>query len=233
MLPPLLLLVHNRPEDVGVLPDGDAAPDERDGPAPAVLGLTLRQALRTPAFYIICGGLSSLSMLVTALHFYQVSILEAHGLTAQTASRLFAISAMTMVAMMPVIGRMLDRFRTEWMFAGGLVVMTLSLLSAAAVTDLTTAVIYAVVFGLNNAVTMTFFSFMWPRYFGRRHLGSIQGTGQMISVIGASVGPLPLGYWFDLYGAYNPMLIGLALLPAVMAVVVLFLRAPDLSAARD
>jgi len=229
LVPPILLLVYNKPEDLGLRPDGEAAPppgaaDVGGGTADA--GLTLREALRTSTFYIVAIGLFSLSMLVTALHFYQVSIFGAHGIGPVVASQVFTISAATMVAAMPIIGRMLDRFRTEWMFAGGLLVMVLSLVAAAMVKDVPTAIAYSVVFGLNNALTMTFFAFLWPRYFGRRHLGSIQGTGQMIGVVGASVGPLPLGIYFDLFGVYDPMLFGLALFPAACAVLALFLRAP-------
>ena len=232
LLPPVMLVVVDRPEDVALRPDGDAAPVPRTAaqegtareeggawsadaaPPAAEAGLTLRQALRTPAFHIIAAGLLSLSMLVTALHFFQVSIFTAHGLEARLAAKVFPVSALTMVAAMPLIGRMLDRYRTEWMFSGGLVVMAASLVAATLVESLWTAVGYAVIFGLNNALSMTFFSFMWPRYFGRRHLGSIQGVGQMIAIFGASLGPLPLG---------------LALLPGGCAVMALFVRAPALS----
>ena len=48
----------------------------------------------------------------------------------------------------------------------------------------------------------------------------------MIGVVGASLGPLPLGLAQDKFGAYDPMLFGLALIPACWAVVVLFLREP-------
>lgn len=227
MLPPVLLLVFNRPQEIGLRPDGEAAPaaDSTETAAP-VTGLTLSEALRTPAFYIIAGGLSTMSMLVTALHVYQVSIFGAHGLSAQTAARMFALSAVTMVVMMPVIGRLLDRVRTEFMFAGGLVIMVCSLLAATQVDDLATAAIYAMVFGLNNAVTMTYFSYMWPRYFGLAHLGRIQGMGQMIGVVGASLGPLPLGIAADVMGSYNPMLYALAVLPAACAILALTLRVP-------
>jgi MFS family permease len=233
MLPPLLLLVFDEPATLGLLPDGGPAlgGDER-APAPAApaavnaVELTLDQALRTPAFYIVTAGLFSLSMLVTALHFFQVSIFAAHGIDARTAAQVFAVSAITMVLTMPLIGGMLDRYRTERMFAGGLVVMVASLVSATLVEGLWTALAYAVVFGLNNAVTMIYFAFMYPRYFGLRHLGSIQGTGQMIAVVGASLGPLPLGLAQDVFGSYNPMLLGLTLIPACLAVVALFLRDP-------
>ena len=73
---------------------------------------------------------------------------------------------------------------------------------------------------------------MWPRYFGRKHIGSIQGTGQMIGVVGASLGPLPLGIAFDLFGDYQIMLLSLASLPIVAGVLTQFLKEPT-SAEKD
>ena len=232
MLPPVLLLVFDRPAELDLRRDGATAgdaPEDRIAASPngAAVGLSLRQALRTPTFHIVTAGLFTVSMLTTALHFFQVSIFAAHGLDAGTASRLFAVSAVAMVLAMPALGRMLDRYPTHWMFAGGLGVMTLALVGAALVENLWTAIAYAVVFGANNAVTLTFHGYMYPRYFGLRHLGSIQGTGQMISVFGASLGPLALGMAQDWFGSYNPMLLALALIPVCLAVVMaLFLRDP-------
>jgi MFS family permease len=227
LLPPVLLLVHDKPEQLGLLPDGDRTPPPAGRRSQSAdFGLTLGEALRTPTFYIVAAGSFSLSMLVTMLHFFQVSIFESKGLSAQLGANVFALSALSMVCAMPVLGRMLDRFPTERMFAAGLVVMAGSLLAAANVHDLASSLIYGVVFGVNNAVTMTFFGFVWPRYFGRRHLGSIQGTGQMIGVVGASLGPLPLGLAEDLTGGYGTTLLALTALPLALAVLALFLREP-------
>jgi hypothetical protein len=52
------------------------------------------------------------------------------------------------------------------------------------------------------------------------------GTGQMISVVGTSLGPLPLGIAFDLLGSYTTTLRLLALLPLACATAALFLRTP-------
>ena len=169
-----------------------------------------------------------LSMLVTSLHFFQVSIFSNQGLDAQIASMAFPLSALSMVICMPMIGKILDRFPTQWIFSGGLLVMASSLVSITFVHDLPTALAYAIIFGINNAITMTFFSYMYANYFGRKHIGSVQGTGQMIGVIGASLGPLPLGIALDTFGSFQPMLLGLSCFPIVMAVVVLFLRAPKI-----
>ncbi|MFP6749665.1 MAG: MFS transporter [Alphaproteobacteria bacterium] len=225
LLPPVLFLVHNRPENLGLAPDGDAAASATI-PSSAEHGLTLSEAVASSTFWILGASLFGLSMLVTSLHFFQVSILTTQGLSEAAATRIFPVSALVMVITIPLIGKALDRFPTNRVFAFGLAVMVASLTSAAMVSDLTTAMIYAVAFGLNNGCTMTFFGYMWPRYFGRKHLGSIQGTGQMIGVIGASLGPLPLGIAFDLIGSYRETLLLLAVYPACCVIAVLFLRTP-------
>jgi len=226
LLPPVLFLLHNRPEDLGLSPDGASGLTVQDSVTAAEHGLTLREALATSTFWILGVGLCGLSMLVTSLHFFQVSILTTQGLGEAAAARIFPISALVMIVAIPLVGRALDRFPTKWVFIFGLIVMIASLTSAAFVHDLTSAMIYAVAFGINNGCTMTFFGYVWPRYFGRRHLGAIQGTGQMIGVTGASIGPLPLAIAFDMVGSYHETLLLMALYPAGCAFAALFLRTP-------
>ena len=237
LLPTFIGLVHNRPEDLGLEPDGGARISAGILAAPragsADEGLMLGEAIRTRAFWIIACGLASFSMLVTALFFHQVSIFENQGLGADTAARVFTISAVTMVTFMPIFGRMLDRLPTKPIFAAALTTMSLALVAMAFVRDVPSAILYSVMLGLNNAAIQSHMSFLWPRYFGRKHLSSIQGAGQTIGVMSAALGPVPFGVYFDIYGNYTGALIGLAALPLACAVAVLFLRAPSLTRAAD
>ncbi len=224
LLPPLLLLVHDKPEDVGLLPDGarrDAGPAASAGGAPPLAGLTLGEALRTGSFYILSFGWFGIAMLTTTLHFYQVRLLSAQGLSAEFAARVFPVSALVMVLCMPMVGRLFDRLRTRVVFALGLMTTSLSLLAVTFAGSPAGAWVYAALFGLSNAFSMTLFGYLWPRYFGRRHLGSIQGTGQMIGVVGASLGPLPVGLAFDLVGDPTWTVRALALYPVCAALLAL------------
>ena len=237
VLPPIVILAISKPEDVGLHPDGvNRSSTDEDG-AESVgpqMDFTLSEALHAPAFYIVAASLFTLSMLVTSLHFYQVSIFADQGLGPNIATKCFAVSSVTMIVMMPVVGRMLDQAPTERMVAAGLIVLTASLLLASVISGLWTAVLFAVVFGLLNAVSMNYVSFMWPRYFGRAHLGRIQGVGQTITVIGASLGPLPLAISKDYFGSYDPMLVGVGAMPLFFAVIAfLFLRDPVRSVSKD
>ncbi len=238
LIPMVLLLVQNKPEDLGLQPDGGARPEPpaadagtaRGGHAPdrAELGLTSRQALATSAFWIIAASLATFSMLVTGLFFHQVSIFESLGLSPQVAARVFPVSALSMVLAMPLIGRLLDRLPTRPLFAAAMLTLAAAMLALLLVRDLPSALLYSVVFGISNAAVQTHMTFLWPRFFGRRHLGSIQGTAQTIGVLGASVGPLPLGFAFDQFGSYRGALLLLALLPLLCAVAILFMREPRL-----
>jgi MFS family permease len=233
LVPVVATLVENRPESLGLQPDGDA---QHDGDPPAQgagTGLSIGEAMRTPAFWVIALALATFSMLVTGLFFHQVSIFQSAGLSPQTAAWVFPISAVAMVLAMPVFGRLLDRLPTKPMFAAAMLTMTAAMLALVLVDDAATAVLYGVVFGINNAAVHTHIAYVWPRFFGRRHLGSIQGTAQTIGVVGASLGPLPLGAAFDLYGAYTGALLALAGLPVLCSIAILLMREPPLGAARS
>jgi MFS family permease len=230
-LPLVYFLVQNKPEDIGLRPDGAGTADDTSPgrPSDADIGLTSKQALRTPAFWIIAISLATFSMLVTALFFYQVSIFRTQGLSGQEAARIFPISAVTMVCFMPVFGWLLDRLPTKPLFAGAMLLMSGAMIALVFAHSLAGAVIYAVIFGLNNAATHGLIGYVWPRFFGRKHLGSIQGTATTILVIGASIGPLPFGATYDATGSYQLALLTLALLPVLCAVAILLMRPPDLA----
>ncbi len=232
LFPVFLLLVFDRPEALDLHPDGAGrGRQEGDEPPPADLSLTLRQALGTSTFYVVAAGMFTGATLVTTLHFYQVSIFESHGLSRELATWIFAVSAIVMVVAMPLFGRLLDRVPTNVMFAGGVLTVSASLVSVAAIDSPSSALVYGVIFGITNACNLTLHTFLWARFFGRRHLGAIQGVGQMIGVFGASLGPLPLGIAYDLGIDDRTMLLSLALFPLACAVLAFFVRDPRVPAA--
>ena len=59
-------------------------------------------------------------MLVTSLHVENKGILTRHGLDPQTATLMFTVSGIMAAISMPIIGRMLDRFRSVADRTGGM-----------------------------------------------------------------------------------------------------------------
>lgn len=227
MIPVLLFLVYDKPESIGLRIDGEKI-QAGDEAAPALTGLSLQEAKQETAFYILCGVWFVVGGLITVLHFFQVSVLTSQGLTSAEAARLFSVSALTAAITMPFIGRIYDTFRTRYVIATEMLLVAAALVGMTLVSSLTGGVIYAIIFGLCNAFMLTMFGYIWPRYFGRAHLGSIQGQGQMVGVIGASLAPIPVGSAIDVFGSADEVLLVLACLSIVTAVVVVVkLRTPS------
>ncbi|MEX2518473.1 MAG: MFS transporter [Paracoccaceae bacterium] len=231
ILPVYWLLVHDKPEPLGLEPDGGAAtaggPQLGPRPVGAGVGLTLGEAVRTPTFYIVLFGMFSISMLVTVLHFYQVTIFTARGLAAADAALVFPIAAAVMVLTMPLVGHLMDTLRTRFAFALALCVQSAALFAATLVESFAAAAVFAAIFGLNNAFSMTLFGYIFPRYFGRKHIGAVQGAAQTVIVVGASIGPPLIGFAAEAAGGFDAPLRYAALYPLAAALLAaLFLRTP-------
>jgi hypothetical protein len=52
---------------------------------------------------------------------------------------------------------------------------------------------------------MVLFFSVWPRVYGRAHLGRIQGAAQAMTVVASAVGPLMLAWCIELTGSYTGM----------------------------
>jgi MFS family permease len=226
MVPTLYILAWNTPESIGLLPDGDKRAESIKDKNEPIEGLDLTQALKEKSFYILSAMWFGMAMLVTTLHFYQVTILTSQGISTDFAANLFTVSAIAMVLFMPVVGKLFDNIPTNFVLTIGLIINCISLLSITYANNEYYAFFYAIFFGINNAISMTMFGYIWPRYFGRKHLGSIQGTGQMIGVIGASLGPLPVGFAIDYIGDSLVTIRYLALYPLIISFLTIFFLKP-------
>ena len=196
MLPPLIFLAIDKPEDVNEKPDGIKI--ETINEKTKIFGLSLNEALKEKSFYILSFSFFSISTLVTALHFFQVTILNQYfNLPSQEAAALFIPTMITMIIFIPLAGKFLDQYETHNVIGISLLVTTASLISVSFASNITFAIIYSIIFGINNAFNLALFGYIWPRYFGRLHVGSIQGTGQMVLVVGASIGAMPFALAMD------------------------------------
>lgn len=226
MLPVLIFLVHDKPESLGLRIDGGRV-EESDKDV-VLTGLASDEARKELAFYLLCLVWFVIGGLVTVLHFFQVTVLSDQGLDSSSAARLFSVSALTAVLAMPFIGKLYDTVKTRFVIATAMFLIALALILITQVQGISSGIAYAVVFGLCNAFMLTMFGYIWPRYFGRAHLGSIQGQGQMLGVVGASIAPVPVGYAIDQFGRADSTLWALAVLAVITGVVtIMFLRTPE------
>ncbi len=228
MVPVSLIFYRSRPETFGLLPDGAATPSKLVTTKGEVEeeDWTAQEASRTTAFWIIAGGLGSVSMLSTGLTFHMVSIFTDNQLSTDAAAAVFIPIAVTTAIVNLGSGILVDRMPVRFLLMAALLLQVAALWMAPALTGLVMAISYGIVLGSLNGLQRTVSTVVYASYFGRRYLGSISGIASTIMVAGSALGPLPMALARDTLGEYNQALYFLSILPLVLAGVSLFMQRP-------
>lgn len=228
MAPLAWLLVRDRPEQVGLLPDNG---ESRPGAALGSLveeeeSWTLAEALRTRTFWILVGCTGIPSMINTGLIFHQVSILGERGLTPAISAMVFGVAVLVHLPSNFAAGYLMDRIAPRFALAGllaGHIVLTTWILYTDTVAM---AIGMGVLRGLLGGVEGIMGGVLWPTYFGRKYLGSIRGAAMTTMVIGSALGPLPFGIAFDYFGGYREIILLMLLAPIIGSLAALLARPP-------
>ncbi len=232
MLPVGLIFFRSKPEDYGLLPDGDKIPVDHGVQSTPIVkeeNWTSTQAVRTTTFWLIGLGLASISMLNTGLQFHMVSIFRDAGLSAGVAANAYMSIAFTAAIIRLIGGYLVDRVPVRFLLCVALIGQVTCLLLAPRIQDSTSAFVYGVVLGVTGSLQMTVSTVVWAKYFGRQHLGSITGIASLIGAGSSALGPMPMGIARDILGSYAQALTMLAIIPFVLSIAVLFARRPQKS----
>lgn len=193
MLPVGVLLYRDRPVGYGALPDFGR---ERSatGATKDLSDLTLREAVRTRAFWYLGSIAFLVNAIGTALLLDHVHALETAG-----AERLVAIQLLGVVALSQLLGTLSGGVLVDRMGARRVGFLGILLLAFAVACLLTTPYVlagvpYAVALGAMIGILQLVASAGLAEYFGTSHMGKIRGTTFVVGVAGAAAGPLPLAW---------------------------------------
>jgi MFS family permease len=227
LLPGVALLVRNRPEEMGLRPFGQPEVDPATAGDPdRVEGLSVREAVRTPAFWALAVASMVPTVIVTGLSFNQVAIIGEMGLPATLAASMYAVESAVQLAVTLLAGWLVDRSPARFSIAAGQASLVAAMVVLLLAGGPATAFLYAGLRGACAGFWMVAVDVAWPDYFGRRHLGSIRGVGFAFGVLGAALGPLPFGLIADATGSYAPAILALLALPVVATAAVLLAPVP-------
>lgn len=227
VLAPLLwFFVRDRPEHVGQHPDGVPPDPALAHQVPEEHGHTLKQAMRTPAFWALIGAGLVPSLVLTGLSFNQVAILTDRGLPATLAAATFTVESLVGLPITLLAGSLADRFPLRFTLAAGQVFLALAMVVLLMSDSAGLALVYAALRGVSGGFWSVAADVAWPSYFGKRHLGSIRGFGYSMGIAGAALGPIPFGLAYDLLGGYNPAILGLLILPVIAGLALMVVRTP-------
>jgi cyanate permease len=125
------------------------------------------------------------------------------------------------------MGRLLDKFSARSLLAGSLALLVGAMLTVQVMATPWQAFFVGGLMGLVSGSFRVMDATVWPKYFGRLHLGAIKGATS-ISIIGCTaLGPFLLGASFDYFGSYSPALNGLLVLPLIISLLAFFIKRPE------
>ena len=181
-------------------------------------GLTLGEALRSPAFWMFALSSSVFGLAYSGISLFNQSILEQRGFDATVFYTVLAVS--TGVGLLANFGG--GWLATVWPIQRvtglGMAVLAVALFALPVVKSYTQVMLYGIAMGIaGGVVTVVFFS-VWGQVFGRLHLGRIQGFAQMMTVLGSAVGPLLLAETLRITGSYDLMFNGLAAVVVLLGI---------------
>jgi MFS family permease len=201
------MIVRRGPEACGLRADGDGEPSPRAGvQRPAALdGYLWSDALGTPAFWIFATGTALYGLVASGIGLFNESILEQRGFGAQVYYQTLVVTALTALAGNFLGGWVAIRVPLGRLMALALFVLSLGLAALPHVSTRVQVMGWATAMGLGGGLVMVLFFSVWPRLFGRRHLGRIQGAAQALTVVASALGPLLLAWCVERTGSYAVM----------------------------
>lgn len=239
VLPVVNTIFRNRPEDLGQHLDGDPFEHETHdvlhggSPPPGDPAFTLREAMRTRAYWVLLSAMAPAGVIGTALLFHMQTLLESIGGDPANAAKAIAPWPIATAASMLVGGWLADRVPARVLVTIANVVMGVSCVVIWGATRLDTLARWEVVgagmlvFGLAMGLSVATANPAIARYFGRTHHGSIRGSVTTVQVAGTGAGPLLAGWLFEISGgSFAHLLIGFAIICVPLAIVSTTLRPP-------
>ncbi|MFN2341388.1 MAG: MFS transporter [Halanaerobium sp.] len=188
---------------------------------------TLAEARRTSAFWLLLFCIFVPAMVGTGLTFHIVSIMGERGLSPDAAA--FTLSVMAVVSFPATFfaGFVLEKITVRKLLIIIFTIYSISVIWLINIQNMTMALIFGVLYGLIQGFHRVNVNMIWPSYFGLKHLGSIRGASQLGGVIGAALGPFPIGFAYDYFGGYTEILWLMFIFPVLAVAAAYFARVPE------
>ncbi|MFQ6029426.1 MAG: MFS transporter [Dehalococcoidia bacterium] len=234
---PLCLFFRNRPEDLGLLPDGDAVSPTATGPPSGGGGrprelrdYTVREALHTRAYWLLMLGAGLRQMATLGILVSIVPILESKGVSRQAAANLTGLMFGINFFSRLILGYMGDRWSKSHILSATMALECLGFL----------ALFYGHWSGLGIALILVFILFegfgdgsgiiIWAAvgdYYGRDRFASLRGYITFSHSWALVASPVFAGWVADNFGSYDWAIGPAAVCAAVASFCFLIIQRPS------
>lgn len=236
---PGILFVRNRPEELGLKPDGLSAEQEnlqettskpetvQEHLLPDSESFTLAEAIKTTEFWKVSCVMGTSAMLGTGLNFHQISLLDELDI-----SKVWAVNLIGFQAIVATLANLCSGYLCDKNYIRGLLISSMIGLTCCVSALLLMPVSWFVLFysgflGCQGGILRSAGTVIWPNYFGRLHQGAIRGMALSIMIVAAALGAIPLAISKDMTGQYQLGLLFLLVLPILSGFWVATLKRPS------
>ena len=232
---PVALLISERPEALGLRPDGDSeepATDNSDGAsgtdAPEEPDWTTRQAVRTPALWLLAIATGLLFLMQAGTNTHSAAFFQDQGLGAVIAGFGISFNAIFLGVGSIVWGRIVEKVPVRFVMAAVAIVMAAASFLFTTTNTAIEALAYSALFGFGLGGMLTVPPVAYADYYGRRSLGTIRGITEPFTTFGQAVGVMIPGLIFDYitHGDYIPFFFAAGAVGILTAIISLFATQP-------
>lgn len=202
LIPLVLVVIRNRPSELGLHPDGDAAPPAA-AQRPAASPVSLREALRSPSFWLILiGSAMSIGAVGGVIQHLQLFLRDQQfspERAAQVASFLLASS----IAGRIIMGYLADRFHKKYVMVAAYLMVGLAIPLLYYVRVPSAVITFAFIFGFGMGADYMLIPLMTAHCFGVASLGRLMGLILTTDAVSQAFTPVLVGWIYDLQKSYH------------------------------
>ncbi len=206
LLPTILLLVREKPEDMGLKPLGVELLNKDgtlNGSSRVKTGIEAKAAVKTPTFWFLLGGIFCISLTMIGMQQHTIPYLTDIGYSAAFASSIMSLMMLLMTGSKMMLGIIFDRFGPLL----GSALATVSCFTAATLllsaSNPIVPWLYAVSLAIGYASGSVPSSFLTAHYFGDKDFTKIYAYISMGGSLGSAIAPSLSGQIFDMTGNYT------------------------------
>lgn len=203
------LVLRNAPEDMGLEPDGDPAPDQvgqsaTTPPAGSEYSWSVRDAFRSSTFWRLSLAFGTVMLAMGSIGLYWVPYYAALGFGTQAVAWAFGAQAFSQVIVGAGLATVIDRFQPRFLAAAGFAAVIGALVITMNATSEWQMLVAGAMSGSGVGAAMLLHAHIWPHYFGRNHIGAIRGLALPLTLSFSAAGSAAPGLIFDTFGSYSP-----------------------------
>lgn len=227
------LFFRDSPEVCGMELERGGSNEKQKIRVPVVKEFTSREALRTPTFWIFASGLALNALVGTGVAFHIVGLAAAEGVSRSVAVRVFLPEAIFHIVTTFLVGAFSEKIRLKYVLMLMITSQTVGLYGILNFGDPLLRWLFVLGGGIGWGCFGILINVPWGRFYGRRHLGAINGWVTGVTVVTSALGPYLYGLSNAQTGSYLPATLFCILLSPIVLFAAIFADNPQVRIGKE